>query len=194
MIQFSYMNLESPTAEQEVRKQAWLTELSQFVVRANLATWAGEGKEVPAQRPGYKELQYPPPDGLQGDWLLRDSYTGYFRAPGMTTVYYKGEPAWIMQYGGHGQTEGYEDRAKATFAFLKEALKRVTLELPFRGPRELVIDDKRYEFEILEGTIEDGLWRERITEGGKLTFTQTGIVGIVVNKDQNRQPIYPWNR
>ncbi len=183
-----------PATEQEVRKQAWLADLSQFIVRANLATWAGEGKEVPAQRPGYKELQFPSPDEPQGDWMLRDSYTGYFRAPGMTTVYYKGDPAWTIQYGGHGQTEGYEDRAKQTFGFLKEALKKVTPELPFRGPKELVIEDKKYEFEMMEGTIEDGIWRERITEAGTLTFIQTGIVGIVVNKDQNRQPIYPWNR
>lgn len=189
------MNLEGkPASEQEAGKQAWLTELSQFIVKANLATWAGEGKEVPAQRPGYKELQYPPLDEPQGDWMLRDSYTGYFRAPGMTTVYYKGKPAWTMQYGGHGQTEGYEDRAKTTFEFLKRALKGVAPELPFRGPRELIDGNRKYEFEMLEGTIEDGLWRERITEDGVLTFTQTGIVGIVVHKDQNRQPLYPWNR
>jgi len=182
------------TSEQEVKKQVWLTELSQFIVKANLATWAGEGKEVPAQRPGYKELQYPSPDVPQGDWMLRDSYTGYFRAPGMTTVYYKGEPAWTMSYGGHGQSEGYEGIAKPTFAFLKEALKKVTPELPFRGPKEFVINNKKYEFKMLEGAIEDGLWREKITEDGKVTFAQTGIVGTVISKDQNKQPLYPWNR
>jgi len=182
------------TPEQEERKQVWLTELSRFIVQANLATWAGEGKEVPPQRPGYKELQYPSPEESQGDWMLRDSYAGYFRAPGMTTVYYKGIPVWTMQYGGHGQTEGHEGNAKETFGFLKEALKKVSPELPFRGPKELVIGDKKYEFQMLEGTIEDGLWREKITENGEVTFTQVGMVGVVIGKDQDRNPIYPWNR
>lgn len=192
------MSLESPIAEQEARRQAWLVDLSQFIVEANLVTWAGEGKEVRPQRPGYKELEYPKQETSgeipQQGFYLRDSYTGYFRAPGMTTVYYNGEPAWTMSYGGHGQTEGHEGNAKQTFEFLKEALKKVTPELPFRGPRELVIGDKRYEFKMLEGTIEDGTWREKITEGGELTFTQTGNVGIVVDRDENRQPVYPWNR
>ncbi len=187
-------NERATTPEEAARKEAWLKDLAGFIVKANLATWAGEGKEVPAQRPGYKELQYPTPEEPQGDWMLRDSYTGYFRAPGMTTVYYKGVPAWTMSYGGHGQTEGYEDRAKQTFEFLKEALRGVTPELPFRGAREYTNGNKRYEFELLEGNIEDCVWKERITEDGALTFTQTGIAGLVISKDQNRQPQLPWNR
>jgi len=128
------------------------------------------------------------------DWTLRDSYTGYFRAPGMTTVYYKGAPASTMQYGGHGQTEGYENSAKQTFGFLKRALTKVSPELPIRGPKEYVEGDNRYEFEMIEGNMEDGLWRERITEGGIETFTQSGLVGIVIHRDANKQPILPWNR
>jgi len=114
-------------------------------VIANTRTWAADGAEVSPERPGYKELQFPYPnmsekdaEAYKGweDWRLRDSYTGYFRAPGMTTVYYKGQPAWTMQFGGHGQTEGYEDRAKQTFNFLKAALMKVSPELPFRGPKK----------------------------------------------------------
>lgn len=77
------------------KREQWLADLSHFIVEANLNTWAADGAEVEPQRPGYKELEYQ--DGL---WRLRDSYTGYFRAPGMTTVYYKGSPAWTMMYGG----------------------------------------------------------------------------------------------
>jgi len=111
----------------------------------------------------------------------------------MTTVYYKGIPAWIMSYGGHGQTEEYYGIAKPTFEFLKAALKHVSPEMPFRGPKEYVEGDKKYEFEMIEGNIEDGLWRERVTENGISTFRQIGVVGLVINKDSNRNPIYPWN-
>lgn len=190
-------------SEQEAGKEAWLNNLANFIVIANGRTWAADSAEVDPQRPGYKELQWPYPvlteeeqEAYKGweDWTLRDSYTGYFRAPGMTTVYYKGEAAWTMQYGGHGQTEGYEDRAKQTFEFLKHALMKVSPELPIRGPREYIEGSNRYEFEMLEGNLEDGLWRERITEDGIETFTQTGLVGVVIHRDANKQPVLPWNR
>ena len=172
----------------EQRKEKWLSELSEFIVEANGKTWAADGAKVEPQRPGYKELEY-----HNGLWVLRDSYTGYFRAPGMVTVYYKDTPAWAMQYGGHGQTEGHEAHAKQTFDFLKKALMQATVGLPFRGPEEYVEGDKVYRFAMVSGGIEEGLWREEITEKGELTFTQTGIVGIVIGKDSDRRPVYPWD-
>ena len=188
--------------EQEAGKEAWMKNLATFIIIANGRTWAADGAEVDSTRPEYKELQWPYPvmndeeqEAYRGweDWKLRDSYTGYFRAPGMTTVYYKGKPAWTMQYGGHGQTEGYEGRAKQTFDFLRHALMRVSTDLPIRGPKEFTEGNSRYEFEMLEGSLEDGLWKERVIEDGVQTFTQTGLVGIVVNKDSNKQPVVPWN-
>ncbi|HUD04465.1 MAG TPA: DUF5680 domain-containing protein [Patescibacteria group bacterium] len=176
--------------EEATRKEAWLKDLANFIVEANGQTWAAGGGEVAPERPGYKELEY-----RKGVWRLRDSYTGYFRAPGMTTIYYKDVPAWTMAFGGHGQTEGSEEGVKETFAFLKEALMHVTPNLPFRGPREYVVGNKRYEFELLgEGDMEDCSWKERIIEDGVNTFNQTGICGIVINRDANRQPQLPWNR
>ncbi len=174
--------------EQEAAKDKWIEELAGFIIEANRNTWAADLGEVQPERPGYKELEY-----KNGLWRLRDSYTGYFRAPGMTTVYYKDQPAWTMQYGGHGLTEGHEAQVKDTYGFLKEALMRVTPELPFRGPEEYTNGDKKYTFKLLDGDITDGLWREEITESGLLTFTQTGLVGIIIHRDSNRQPKVPWD-
>ncbi len=173
--------------ESNAEREQWLSELSHFIVEANLNTWAASGIEVEPQRPGYKELEY-----QNGLWRLRDSYTGYFRAPGMTTVYYKGSPVWAMQYGGHGQIEGHEDHAKQTFHFLRAALKRVTPELPFRGPEEYIDGENVYRFTMIEGDINHGLWREAITQRGELTFTQIGLVGTVIKKDDNGKPLLPW--
>ncbi len=192
------------TPEQELRKAEWFRRLTTFIITANKKTWASDGPEVTPQRPGYKELVWPYPEDQMSeqdkeeykgyeDWELRDSYTGYFRAPGMTTVYYKGKPAWTMQYGGHGQTERQEDKVKGTFEFLRRALMRVPPELPLRGPKLYEEENKRYEFEMLEGNIEEGLWREKIIEDGEVTFTQTGLTGIIINKDVNRLPINPWD-
>lgn len=189
--------------EQE-KKQLWLGELSKFVVIANNKTWAADGIEVIPESVGFKELQWPYPSEQMSeqdwqdykgweDWRLRDRYTGYFRAPGMTTVYYKGVPAWTMHYGGHGQTESYYPQAKQTFTFLKQALMRVSPELPIRGPRIYMTENNVYTFEMLNGNLEDGLWREKVIEDGDLTFTQTGLNGLVINRTADRQPLYPWN-
>ncbi len=169
-------------------KESWLQELATFIIEANKNTWAADAPEVEAQRPGYKELEY---KSLNGLWLLRDSYTGYFRAPGMTTIYYKDVPSWAMSYGGHGMTEQYNDIVKPTFQFLKKALMRVTTELPYRGPKDYSEDDWNYNFEH-QGNLEDCLWTERITKSGELVFTQTGFAGTIIQRDSERQPQYPW--
>lgn len=183
------MATEVQKSPEEARKEVWLNDLANFIVEANGQTWAADGAGVDPERQGYKELEY-----TKGDWRLRDSYTGYFRAPGMTTVYYKDIPAWTMAYGGHGQTEGFEDRVKETFNFLRNALKQVSPELPFRGSELYKEGDRKYTFELLNGDITDALWKEEIHEGDQLTFTQTGISGLVIHRDQNRQPVCPWNR
>ncbi|MBF8250303.1 MAG: hypothetical protein HW400_904 [Candidatus Levybacteria bacterium] len=198
------MSLENKNPVELEIKNEWLKKLSNFIVIANGKTWAAEGAEVPPRRPGYKRLQWSYPaekmtdqdrkdyEGWE-DWRLEDEYTGYFRAPGTTTVYYKDKTAWTMSYGGHGQTDGYEDQAKQTFIFLRSALMRVSAKLPFRGPENHEDGNKRYTFKMMEdGNIEDGLWKEEITEGGIVTFRQTGFVGIIINKDQNKKPILPW--
>ena len=181
--------METTNSLESKLKEQWLKELSEFIVEANCNTYAINEGEVLPQRPGYKEFEY-----KKGPWLLRDSYTGYFRAPGMTTVYYKDIPSWTMAYGGHGQTEGYEDRANQTFQFLKSALTQVNVGSPFRGPERYQVDNKVYTFNMLTGDITDGLWKEEITESGIVMFTQIGIVGCVIHKDSNRQPIFPWTR
>ena len=197
------MALEKEKQAEVEAKSEWLKKLSRFIVIANGKTWAADGAEVEPRRLGYKRLQWPYPNekmteqdrkDYEGweEWRLEDEYTGYFRAPGMTTICHKDKPAWTMSYGGHGQTEGYEGQAKQTFNFLKSALMKVTPDLPFRGPKKYSEGNKTYEFEMIEGDIADGLWKEKITEDGVLTFKQTGIVGLVIHRDQNRKPLLPW--
>lgn len=189
-----------PTVES--KKDLWLRELTSFIVEANLQTWAADGAEVEPQRPGYKELEWPPVD-KRGLWHLRDSYTGDFRAPGMTTVYYKDIPVWTQAYGGKGQNEGSTDIVKPTFQFLKEALMRVTPDLPFRGPSEYESEDGEwaYGFRLVNRDGMDATWNEEIrhiTRGDKYTlddvvFTQTGFAGVVIHRTPNGKPQYPWD-
>lgn len=176
-------------AENVEAKTVWLKDLAKFIVEANKNTWAADAPEVAPQRPGYKELEYRSTNGL---WLLRDSYTGYFRAPGMTTVYYKYTPSWAMSYGGKGMVEAHYEIVKPTYEFLKQALMRVTPDLPFRGPFEFVEGNRKYTFK-LDGDIEDCTWVEEITENGDLTFTQNGFAGTIIHRSPDRKPQYSWN-
>jgi len=173
--------------EQEAKKEVWLKELALFVVEANSHTYATGGGEVSPQRPGYTELEH-----QKGDWLLRDSYVGHFRAPGMTTVYFKGQPAWTMAYGGVGTQPGKYETTKESFGFLKSALVLATPELPYRGPKKYEKDGRRYEMDVRGGLDEfDG--SERIFNGDDLEFSQLFFGGIVISRDSNRELIYPWN-
>ena len=51
------------TPEQEARKQAWLTELSEFIVRANRNTWAADQGQIDPFLPGDKTHEYKEGDG-----------------------------------------------------------------------------------------------------------------------------------
>ncbi len=115
-----------------------LKQLAEFLAKAKKQTYAGNGKEIIPQRPGFKELEF-----KQGNWHYRDSYTGFFSAPGQEIVRFKGKAVWAMAYSG-GMREKYQGDAKfaaEVFDFLKKALMRVTAIRPFRGPERLNIGD-----------------------------------------------------
>jgi hypothetical protein len=156
-------------------------------VEANRNTYAADKGQVEPERKEYKELEY-----TRSIWRLRDSYTGSFRAPGMTTVYFKERPAWTMSYGGTGQREGKEPFAKPTFTFLKKALMQAPPDLPLRGSREFSEEDWKYLFRLLRGDITDFLAEEEITKNGESLFFQTIMGGIVIHKDEQKNPFYPW--
>lgn len=154
-----------------------LEELAKFLVKAKQNAWAGDGKEITPQTPGFKELEF-----REGDWYYRDSYAGYFMAPGREIVWHKGEPVWMMAYNG-GMIRGLHrdvELAKQTFAFLKEALKRVDVKRPFRGPASYAQRDYMYYNEV-EGDIQNFKGYECIFRKGiDLVFEQDYIGGLIV--------------
>jgi len=155
-----------------------LDELAKFLVKAKTQTYAGDGKEVPAQRPGFKELEF-----IEGDWEYRDSYSGFFFAPGQEVVRYKVKPVWAMAYSG-GMNEKYHgdvDFAKKTFGFLKEALKQVHESRPFRGPEYFEQGDFEY-IDKSMGDIRSFKGIERILYKGEEVFRQDYIGGLILSK------------
>lgn len=155
-----------------------LNKLAKFLVKAKTQTYAGEGQEITAQRPGFTELEFE-----DGDFEYRDSYSGFFQAPGQEVVRYKGEPVWVMAYSG-GMEKKYHgniDFAEKTFSFLKQALLRVEESNPYRGPDNLKEGDYEY-INKVEGDIANFRGQEQILYKGERVFVQDYIGGLIIQK------------
>jgi len=104
-------------------------ELCKFLVKAKVNTYAG-GREGTILTDGSKELTFE-----EGKIVYKDRYFGFNPFIGEEVVFYEGRCIWGMNY--YGCIIPSEDiSAKELYAFLREALKRVREEKPFRGPEE----------------------------------------------------------
>jgi hypothetical protein len=160
------------------RMQIDLEKLAQFIVDAKKQTYAGDGIEASPERSGFKELEY-----SKGNWAYRDSYTGYYMAPGQEIVRFEGKPVWAMAYSGGMLPEYQTDKAlaKLTFSFLKQALNRVETASPYRGPSFYKNEEWIY-LNDSEGNITDFFGTEHVFYNGLKVFRQRYIGGIVMPK------------
>ncbi len=154
-----------------------LEALARFLLKSKTQTYAGDGKAVSPERPGFKELLYE-----EGDWSYRDSYVGFYSAPGQEIVRFKGAPVWSMSYFD-GMLPGHRTLAlaKQTFAFLKEALSLVEVTRPFRGPESLSRSPWRYH-DSSTGDIADFVGTEEIFYYRRRVFKQTYGGGLILPK------------
>jgi hypothetical protein len=155
-----------------------LKQLAKFLLEAKTRGGYGFGKEIKPLRKGFKELEY-----RKGRFYYRDSYSGFFQAPGQEVVYYNGSPMWAMSYSG-GMNPMYQkdaEFAKKVFEFLGKALAKMPISKPFRGPKKLKIDDYLYVNKI-SGGIRDFSGVEKIYYKGKEVFKQCYIGGLIIGK------------
>ena len=152
-----------------------LQQLTEFLAKAVTETYAGGGKEIPPWNPGFKELEYPE-NGWEDpsvEFYYRDSYSGFYLAPGREVVYFKGVPIWCRVYfGGMEPEHKYDNFAKRTFIFLKKALLKIDPTKPYkRGPKYFKEGDWEYISEV-KGDITKFQGEERIFHKGELVFHQ----------------------
>lgn len=156
-----------------------LKELSEFLVDAKKKTYANiDAKEIKAQRPQFKELEY-----KKGKWEYRDSYCGFFFAPGQEIVRYNKQPVWAMAYSG-GMNKKYHGNiafAKEIFGFLKSALTKVNTKMPYRGPKSYSLGNYKYTNNV-KGNITDFSGTEKIFYKEKEVFKQEYIGGLIIPK------------
>lgn len=156
-----------------------LKKLARFLVEAKTKGGYGFGKALSKSwRKKFKELHY-----KKGKYYYRDSYAGFFYAPGQEVVYYNNKPIWAMAYSG-GMMEKYHGDvkfAKEVFTFLGKALGKVPLSKPFRGPKTLKSGDFKYVSKV-SGNIKDFSGVETIFYKGKKVFRQYYIGGLIISK------------
>lgn len=152
-------------------------ELRQFLATAKKNTYAVGNKNTLPERKDFDELEY-----SKGDFYYRDSYYGFFRAPGQEIVRFKGKPIWAMSYNG-GMRDGFGDVefAKQTYGFLKKVLGMVEENLPYRGPPRVGDGDFLYTNSV-EGNLVEFIGKEIIFYKGKEVFIQDYMGGLIVDK------------
>lgn len=98
-------------------------EIIDFLILAKTKTYAGKGNESEPSRPCSHDLKY-----SEGELTYIDTFLGGERFAGEEAVWIKNAPYWSMNYAGRVTGENFSGD------FLKEALKRVPHDMPFRGP------------------------------------------------------------
>lgn len=107
--------------------------ITDFLIRAKRATYAGKGAETAPSRPSSHDLIY-----REGDLMYYDTYLGGERFAGEEALWIAGEPYWSMNYCGRVTGSPFSGD------FLKEALLRVPHDAPYRGPARYERGDWTY--------------------------------------------------
>lgn len=98
-------------------------DIIQFLMKAKKATYAGKGAETASSRPGSHDLVY-----REDELMYYDTYLGGEKFAGEEALWISGNPYWSMNYAGRVTGDNFSGD------FLKEALRNVTADKPFRGP------------------------------------------------------------
>lgn len=107
----------------------------EFLCRAKRETYAsGNAKECIPCRPNSHDLKY-----CEGNLIYIDTYLGGEKFVGEEAIWNDNIPLWSMNYAGRIVEEGFEGW------FLKEALRIVNEEYPYRGP--LSYEDGEFKYE-----------------------------------------------
>lgn len=149
--------------------------LRQFLIAANQAGYAGgEEKKWIKEQDGSTTIPFE-----KGQWKSHDNFFGGEPYGGRTVVFFEGKPVWLMVYYGWA-VEGVE--AHAVYKVLRNALRQMPEDHPFRGPGEYQEGNFVYT-NLWDGEISRFSGEEKIVEGGKLLYKASYLGGLV---DQRR--------
>lgn len=145
--------------------------LRQFLIDSNKAGYAGgEEKKWVKEPDSSTTIPFE-----KGAWRSHDNFFGGEPYGGRTIVFYEGKPYWMMVYYGWVE-EGV--KTNSVYGVLRNALKQMPEDYPFRGPREY----KEGEFTYVnnwDGEVDRFSGEEKITQGDKLIYKANYLGGLV---------------
>lgn len=104
-----------------------------FLISAKKNTYAGNGSNVKASRAASHDFCY-----QENGFLYYDTYLGGEKFSGEEAVWFHEKPVWTMNYSGRVTGENFNGN------FLKEALRHVPKDMPYRGPAIYTKGDYHY--------------------------------------------------
>lgn len=145
--------------------------LRQFLIDSNNAGYAGgEEKKWIKESDGSTTIPFE-----KGKWKSHDNFFGGEPYGGRTIVFYEDKPLWMMVYYGW-VAEGIE--SNPIYGVLRNALKQMPGDHPFRGPKELKDGEYTYS-NSWKGEVDQFSGEEQITQGDKLIYKANYIGGLV---------------
>jgi hypothetical protein len=155
-----------------------IKQLSKFLVKAKINTYAssGEGGEK-VLLDGSKEFEF-----REGEFKYikyRDRYFGFNPFIGQEVVFQNKKIIWGMNY--YGKVISKIIPLKQIYQFLREALRKIPENKPFRGPNRFKGDNFEY-FNKVKGTVEKLEGEEKILYKGKLVYRLIYYGGMVMEK------------
>lgn len=149
--------------------------LLDFLIRAKKATYASQGDEasVPSLLEGSRQLEF-----RSDPYFYRDIYFGMRFFVGQEVVYHREKPIWSMSYSGGVEEESDLDSAKAVYAFLRKAMRQVSADCPFRGPRLFAEGDWVYR-DSHQGSLQRFEGEETISFADRVVYRLTYSGGLI---------------
>jgi len=151
-----------------------LKNLKEFILEASQNTYASENPDIKVkQEDNSTTIVYE-----KDDWKYHDNYFGGEPYGGREVVFFKGNPIWMMVYYGW-VVEG--NNPDDVYGILTKALRNSSIEMPYRGPRELVDGEFKYINE-LNGEVDNFFGEEKIYKGDTLLYVAKYMGGLVDKK------------
>jgi len=148
-----------------------LNQLKQFILEASQNTYASEDKDIrKKQDDNSTTIVYE-----NGDWKYHDNYFGGEPYGGREVVLYKNKPIWMMVYYGW-VLEG--NNPDDMYGILTKALRNSNIDMPYRGPKELVDGDAKYLNDV-SGEVDNFFGEEKIYRGDTLLYVAKYMGGLV---------------
>lgn len=146
-------------------------DLTQFLVDSNKAGYAtGEEKQWITEPDRSTTIPF-----KKGAWRSHDNYFGGEPYGGRVVVFYEEKPVWMMVYYGWVEEQTAPD---PVYVILRNALKRMPDESPFRGPKEYAEGEHAYT-NSWNGEVDRFSGEEQIMQAGKLVYKANYMGGLV---------------